>query len=69
MVIIDINETTEAGRNILSQLEEHPEAGKIRESNIPRDENGLPIGTPWETIRERMYDHLSTHYGVDLRTL
>jgi hypothetical protein len=36
---------------------------------IPRDENGKPIGTPWEVIRERMYDDLSKHYGVDLRTL
>ena len=39
------------------------------ETKIPRDENGAPIGTPWEVIRERMYNNLSKHYGVDLRTL
>jgi hypothetical protein len=36
---------------------------------IPRDENGKPIGTPWEEVLEEMYDDLSKHYGVDLRTL
>ena len=36
---------------------------------IPRDENGKIIGVPWEIIRERMYDNLSKHYGVDLKTL
>ena len=41
--------------------------GKI--SKIPRDENGNIIGTSWEVIRERMYDNLSKHYGVDLKTL
>ena len=36
---------------------------------IPRDDNGNIIGTSWEVIRERMYDNLSKHYGVDLKTL
>ena len=39
------------------------------ESKIPRDENGEPIGTPWEVVCEKMYDNLSKHYGVDLRKL
>jgi hypothetical protein len=41
--------------------------GKI--CKIPRDENGNIIGMRWEVIRERMYDNLSKHYGVDLKTL
>jgi hypothetical protein len=69
MTVIDIDETTEAGRYILRHLAEHPEAGRARECRIPRDENGIPIGTPWEEVRERMYNNLSEHYGVDLRTL
>ena len=44
-------------------------SGIKTERKIPRDANGVPIGTPWEVIRERMYDNLSKHYGVDLRTL
>jgi hypothetical protein len=36
---------------------------------IPLDENGKPIGTPWEEVLEDIYDDLSKHYGVDLRTL
>jgi hypothetical protein len=39
------------------------------EFKIPRDENGKPIGTPWEEVLEELYDDLSEHYGVDLRTL
>jgi hypothetical protein len=69
MTVIDIDETTEAGKRILRELAEHPEAGHARTYEIPRDENGNPIGTPWETVRERMYNNLSEHYGVDLRTL
>ncbi|OAV67449.1 hypothetical protein Barb6XT_01480 [Bacteroidales bacterium Barb6XT] len=36
---------------------------------IPIDEYGDPIGTPWEVVIDRLYDSLSKHYGVDLRTL
>ncbi|OAV69133.1 hypothetical protein Barb7_02321 [Bacteroidales bacterium Barb7] len=36
---------------------------------VPIDEYGVPIGTPWEEVLEGMYDRLSAHYGVDLRTL
>jgi len=36
---------------------------------IPRDEKGNVIGTSWEVIRERMYNNLSKHYGVDLKAL
>jgi hypothetical protein len=69
MTVIDIDETTEAGQHILRHLAEHPEAGMTRECRMPRDENGVPIGIPWEEVRERMYNNLSKHYGVDLRTL
>ena len=69
MTVIDIDETTEAGRRILRELAEHPEAGKAREYEIPCDENGNPIGTPWEEVLEDIYNDLSEHYGVDLRTL
>jgi hypothetical protein len=55
MTVIDIDETTEAG--------------KARTYRIPRDENGLPVGTLYEDVWERMYNNLSKHYGVDLRTL
>ena len=41
--------------------------GKIYK--IPRDENGNITGTSWELIRDRMYNNLSKHYGVDLKTL
>jgi hypothetical protein len=37
--------------------------------DIPLDENGTPVGIPWETVLENIYDDLSEHYGVDLRTL
>jgi hypothetical protein len=69
MATVDIDDTTEAGMHILDELADNPEAGKVREFKIPRDENGNPIGIPWEEIRERMYNNLSKHYGVDLRTL
>ncbi|MDR1676720.1 MAG: hypothetical protein LBR86_09675 [Tannerella sp.] len=68
MTVIDIDETTETGGCIFRELAEHPEAGKAREFEIPCDENGEPIGTPWEEVREDMYN-VSEHYGVDLHTL
>jgi hypothetical protein len=43
--------------------------GDMDDDDIPLDANGNPVGTPWEVVRERMYDNLSKHYGVDLRTL
>ena len=69
MSTTDIDVTTKAGRRTLSSVEAAIEAGTAGKYEIPCDENGNPIGTPWEVIRERMYDKLSTHYGVDLRTL
>jgi hypothetical protein len=108
MTVIDIDETTDVGRDILRRIAENPKVGKIRDFEIPfddedlddfphfteeelnrmraeiladnpegknriltipRDENGNPIGTPWEEVLEDMYDDLSKHFGVDLRTL
>jgi hypothetical protein len=43
--------------------------GKSRINKIPRDGNGEPVGTPWEVVRERMYNNLSEHFGADLRRL
>jgi hypothetical protein len=69
MIALDIDETTEIGQRILREVQEHPEAGRIGDFKIPRDENGVPIGTPWEEVLNEMYEDLSAHYGVDLRTL
>jgi hypothetical protein len=41
----------------------------VKIAKIPRDENGNPISKPWEEVLEEMYDDLSEHYVVDLRTL
>jgi hypothetical protein len=65
MTVIDIDETTETGRRILRELATHPEAGKARALEIPCDENGNPIGTPWEEVREELDLMLSEAYGVD----
>ena len=46
-----------------------PAAGRVTYAHIPRDEKGNIIGTPWEEVLEELYDDLSVHYGVDLRTL
>jgi hypothetical protein len=104
MTVIDIDETTEIGRDILRQVVANPKAGKVRDfeftfddddelddfphfseeelnrmraeiladgpdDEIPCDENGDPIGTPWEEVLADIYDDLSKHFGVDLRTL
>jgi uncharacterized protein (DUF1684 family) len=36
---------------------------------IPRDGNNNIIGTSWQSLRERMYNNLSLHYGIDLQRL
>jgi hypothetical protein len=69
MIAIEIDETTQAGQSILHELAQHPEAGKMKEFVVPCDENGDPIGAPWEDVLENIYEDLSEHYGVDLRTL
>jgi hypothetical protein len=63
MIVIDIDEIT--GR----EPAEHPKPGKARTYSIPRDKKGNPVGTPWEKVLEEMYNDLSEHYGIDLRTL
>jgi len=60
-VQVNIEEKTEIGKR--------SDAREVRIAKIPRDENGNPIGHTWEETREMMYDILSEHYGVDLRTL
>ena len=45
------------------------ETKEVKTCKIPRDEKGEIIGVPWKIVRERMYDNLSKHYGVDLKTL
>ena len=44
-------------------------SGIKTERKIPRDASGIPIGRAWEDVLEDMYNDLSKHYGVDLRTL
>ncbi|MDR1883583.1 MAG: hypothetical protein LBR26_12500 [Prevotella sp.] len=44
-------------------------ADRAKNIDIPLDENGLPVGTPWEEVLENLYEDLSLHYGVNLRTL
>ncbi|MDR3194267.1 MAG: hypothetical protein LBT76_03110 [Tannerella sp.] len=62
MITVDIDKTT-ALENSDSNV------AQVKIAKIPRDENGNPIGHTWEETREMMYDILSEHYGVDLRTL
>jgi hypothetical protein len=69
MITVDIDETTALGHRILHELYQNPGIGQVKDFEIPLDENGVPIGTPWEEVLEEMYDDLSKHYGVDLRTL
>jgi hypothetical protein len=64
-----VDKTAKAGRHILYDTPALPETETVKVYKIPCDENGNPIGAPWEKIRERMYDDLSQHYGVDLRAL
>jgi ABC-type nitrate/sulfonate/bicarbonate transport system ATPase subunit len=69
MVTIDIDETTVLGKRILLEIAENHQIGQVKDFEIPLDKNGVPIGTPWEEVLEEMYNELSEHYGVDLRTL
>jgi hypothetical protein len=43
------------------------EINKERDFKIPRDENGKPIGTTWEDVRNKLEHNLSAAYGVDFR--
>jgi hypothetical protein len=65
MVTVDIDDTTEAGMHILDELADNPEAGKVREFKIPRDENGNPIGIPAEEVFAEIDRDLSEHFGID----
>jgi hypothetical protein len=65
MTVIDIDETTETGRDILRRLAKNPEAGKVREFKIPRDENGVPIGYTVDEVFDEAERDLSELYGVD----
>jgi hypothetical protein len=69
MVTVNIDETTEVGKRILRELSENPDTAQVKIAKSPRDENGNPIGKPWEEVLEDLYNDLSEHYGVDLRTL
>jgi hypothetical protein len=73
MIQVSIRETTELKRRIRPELSENPDVEQVQDFpedfEIPLDENGVPIGIPWEEIMERMYNNLSEHYGVDMRTL
>jgi hypothetical protein len=68
MTTVNIGETTVLGQRI-PELPQNPNIEQVKYAKIPRDENGNPIGHAWEETREMMYDILSEHYKVDLRTL
>jgi hypothetical protein len=69
MPLIDMDETTEIGQQILRETADNPKAGKVKAFKIPRDENGNAIGTPWKEVLDNLYNDLSGHYGIDLRKL
>jgi hypothetical protein len=73
MMQVNIEEKTELKKRIRPELSENPDVEQVldfpEDFEIPLDENGVPIGKLWEEVLEEMYDDLSEHYGVDLRTL
>jgi hypothetical protein len=85
MTTTHIDETAKAGQRVLREPRENSSARAIYEvpryepatldaepvkiARAPRDENGNIIGYLWEEVLEDMYEDLSKHYGVDLRTL
>jgi hypothetical protein len=46
-------------------METYEQRGVTRLADIPPGENGKPLGTPWEVVRERLNEQLSCHYGID----
>jgi hypothetical protein len=62
----EYKDSSDSGNDSLNEPVAVYDVRETTEFKIPRDENGNPIGTPWEVIRERMYSNLSKHYGVDL---
>ena len=68
MTVIEIDKTTEAGKDMLRKPAEHPAAGQMR-TNISRDEDDDQTWTPWEDMMEELYDDLSEHSGTDRRTI
>jgi hypothetical protein len=73
MMQVNIEEKTEVRKHIIKELSENPDVEQVldfpEDFEIPLDENGVPIGHTWEETREMMYNNLSEHYNVDLRTL
>ena len=65
MYTVDIDETTEAGRDILRRIVQNPKAGRIREFEIPLDENGNSIGYTLDEVFADVDKMLSETYGVD----
>lgn len=69
MINVTIDETKPAGRRILNEIANNPKIGQIENSNIVRDENGVPKGHPWAEVRKEMNKKLSEHYSVDFMDL
>lgn len=46
-----------------------PAAGQVKYAEIPRDENGNIIGTPWEEVLEKLDRTMSEYYGVDFHKI
>jgi hypothetical protein len=65
MTVIDIDETTEIGRDILRQVAENPKAGKVRDFEITFDDDDVPIGYSLDEVFANVDKMLSEGYGVD----
>ncbi|OAV72336.1 hypothetical protein Barb6_01213 [Bacteroidales bacterium Barb6] len=63
------DEITDTGKNTVQEPAAVYKLNKTTLPGIPLDENGVSIGYTWEETQNMMYDILSEHYGMDLRTL
>jgi hypothetical protein len=59
----------EIEQDTFRELVNNPKAENAKTFQIPRDENGNPVGTPWKEVLDDLYNDLSDHYGIDLRKL
>jgi hypothetical protein len=73
MISVSIEDKTELKKPICPELSENPDVEQVQDFpedfEIPLDENGVPIGIPWEEIMEEMEVELSETTGVDFRKI
>ena len=53
MINIDIDETTEIGMNILRRITENPKVGRIREFDIPLNDDDISVGYALDEVFAR----------------